>query len=369
MSTMFSLILLSLLSTTSAENLQLVLEENFDTFNLSLWQHQLTLGGGGNFEFQYYTNNRSNSYVEDGILYLKPTLTSDQIGEEGIRSGTLNIWGNTPADLCTGNAFYGCLRSGGAGGNVLNPAKSASIRTAESFYFMYGRVEVRAKLPKGDWLWPAIWLLPRWNNYGTWPASGEIDIMESRGNSPEYRFGGRNNFGSTLHWGPDFSTNSFLLSHQIHNSMDDLSDDFHVYGLIWNETYIGTYLDTEDQVILHFPINQSFWELGGWGSTRDNLWRGRGNNAPFDSEMYLIINVAVGGMNGYFPDDVGKPWNNTSPNAVNEFWDDRSVWLPTWTQPMAVDYVKVWSQTGSAASSSTHSIWNFCVVALIAFTV
>ena len=157
---------------------------------------------------------------------------------------TLNVWGSTPADLCTGNDFYGCMRTAGAGGNFLNPVKSASIRTAESFYFKYGKVEVRAQLPKGDWLWPAIWMLPRWNDYGEWPASGEIDIMESHGNDPSYPPGGRNKYG-TLHWGPGWTDDPFYKTHAIHMFSGDLSDDFHTYSLIWNETYIGTYFNTE----------------------------------------------------------------------------------------------------------------------------
>ena len=338
------LVLFVALSAACAQDLQLVLEDNFNSFDLSLWQHQLTLGGGGNWEFEYYTNNRSNSYVKDGVLYLQPTLMADDIGTSALSSATLDIWGATPADYCTGPAFYGCMRQGGAGGNILNPVKSASLRTAESFFFKYGKVEVRAQLPKGDWLWPAIWLMPRWNNYGNWPASGEIDIMESRGNAPSYPPGGRDKFGSTLHWGPDWSTNSFNKTHQIYTSSGDLSDDFHVYGLVWNETYIGTYLDTEDQVVLSTSINQSFWELGGWGTTRHNPWEGRGKNAPFDAEMYLIINVAVGGTNSYFPDGYGKPWNNGDPHSINAFWAGHAQWYPTWTQPMAIDYVKVWSQ-------------------------
>lgn len=108
------------------------------------------------------------------------------------------------------NAFYGCERSTGGGtGNYLNPIKSARLRTAESFSFTYGKVEVCAKLPRGDWLWPAIWLLPTDEQYGLWPASGEIDIMESRGNGPEYPAGGHNTFGSTLHWGVNGQQNQF----------------------------------------------------------------------------------------------------------------------------------------------------------------
>lgn len=67
-----------------------------------------------------------------------------------------------------------CFLQKGAGGNVLNPIQSAKITTATTFNFQYGRVEVVAKLPKGDWLWPAIWMLPARNEYGMWPASGEF---------------------------------------------------------------------------------------------------------------------------------------------------------------------------------------------------
>ena len=141
------------------------------------------MGGGGNWEFEYYANNRSNSYVRDKTLHIKPTLTANIVGAaqvSGATPTTIELWGGQPADTCTSNAFYGCSRSSG-GGNVLNPIASARLRTANAFSFKYGRLEVEARLPLGDWLWPAIWLLPEDQAYGTWPASGEIDLMESRG--------------------------------------------------------------------------------------------------------------------------------------------------------------------------------------------
>ena len=73
-------------------------------------------------------------------------------------------------------SFYGCFRSSN-GQNIINPIKSASIRTINSVAINRGKVEVRAKLPTGDWIWPAIWLLPKDNVYGTWPASGEVDFI------------------------------------------------------------------------------------------------------------------------------------------------------------------------------------------------
>lgn len=163
-------------------------------------KHEITLGGGGNSEFEYYTNNRSNSYVLNSILYIKPTLTANQIGEGNVLNGfTYDLWGNEYNAQCTGNAWMGCERSSG-GGNIINPIQSARLRTAGTFSFKYGRIEVRAKLPRGDWLWPAIWLLPEDQQYVAWPASGEIDLMESRGNSNGYPQG-VDSFGSTLHYG------------------------------------------------------------------------------------------------------------------------------------------------------------------------
>lgn len=295
-------------------DLVLALEDNFDTFNLSLWKHEITLSGGGNWEFEAYLNNRSNSYVRNGILYIKPTLMEDQIGINNVKNGfTMDIWGGSPADYCTENSFYGCLRTSGAGGNYLNPIKSARLRTAESFNFRYGKVEVKAKLPKGDWLWPAIWMLPSNEQYGTWPVSGEIDIMESRGNGPNYSPGGYDSYGSTLHWGNDWQHDFFTRTHATKTGTD-LSADFHVYGLIWNKTYIRTYLDKESNVVLSFPITQSFWSQTGLQSPPwDNPWVGRGNNAPFDQEFYLIMNLACGGTGGYFPDGHGKPWDDANP--------------------------------------------------------
>jgi hypothetical protein len=84
---------------------------------------------------------------------------------------------------------------------IINPVRSARLTTKGTKSILYGRVEVTAKLPQGDWLWPAIWMMPEDSVYGTWPLSGEIDIMESRGNDRSYAGKGRNSFMSTLHWG------------------------------------------------------------------------------------------------------------------------------------------------------------------------
>jgi beta-glucanase (GH16 family) len=361
--------------------LSLALEDNFNTFNLSLWKHEITLSGGGNWEFQAYLNNRSNSFVRDGKLYIKPTLMEDQIGIANVQNGyTLNVWGGSPADYCTQNQFHGCERASlrYQDGNVLNPIKSARLRTAESFFFRYGKVEVRAKLPRGDWLWPAIWMLPRYQQYGIWPSSGEIDIMESRGNPANYTPGGYDSFGSTLHWGIDYLNNFFQQTHAIRKTGIDLTSEFHNYGLVWNETYIGTYFDDESNVVLSVPIDRPFWEKTGLGNPPwDNPWEGYGDNAPFDQEFYLILNVACGGVTGFFPDGYGKPWSNGDSQAINTFYDAKDDWFPTWENDdddsaMQIDYVKVWTyssdHTTNAGASNVLGVYLLLLCVLISIT-
>eukprot|EP00457_Paulinella_chromatophora_P008884 gb/GEZN01008933.1/.p1 GENE.gb/GEZN01008933.1/~~gb/GEZN01008933.1/.p1 ORF type:complete len:347 (-),score=20.10 gb/GEZN01008933.1/:290-1330(-) len=328
----------------------LVFEDNFDEFNLSVWDHKITLSGGGNWEFQWYTNNRTNSFVRDGVLFLKPTMTADLIGEEALQSGyTMSIWGGDPASQCTENQWWGCERTSGAGGNILNPIQSAAVRTVNSFKGKYFKFEARAKMPKGDWIWPAIWLLPRYNSYGGWPSSGEIDIAESRGNGPAYPAGGNNQVGSALHWGPYWKENGYRLTlGTLKLPSGDFSSDWHVFGLVWNEEGIRTYIDDVNdpsKTIMNVAFDMPFWERGGWGDRFNNPWEGRSNSAPFDQEYYIIMNVAVGGTTGFWPDGAGKPWSNEDQHSVNTFYSARSTWKQTWQDDkvaMQIDWVRVW---------------------------
>lgn len=326
----------------------LIFSDEFDTLNHDTWKHDKTMSGGGNWEFQLYHNNRSNSYVKDGVFHIKPTLTADNIGEGNMRNGfRMDMWGGSPADACTGNQFYGCER-GSNGINIINPVQSAKITTQESFSFEYGRVEVRAKLPRGKWLWPAIWMLPKHNYLGNWPASGEIDILESRGNDKEDFEGGEGNncYGTALHWGPDWTANRYDLTRKSYCGEKRLSDEFHTYGMVWTEKGLFTYMDTEDNVVFkHDFTKQSMWDLGQFPAYHDPIWDGEGNNAPFKNRFYLIINLAVGGTVGYFEDNVGdKPWSNTSPQSALDFWNNKDSWYPSWSDEsiFRIDSVKVW---------------------------
>ncbi|XP_018331866.1 beta-1,3-glucan-binding protein-like [Agrilus planipennis] len=327
-----------------------VFEDNFDTFQLSKWEHEVTLSGGGNWEFQWYTNNRTNSFTKDGILYIYPTLTADHLGEKALYSKTLSLWGGSPSSSCTDPSYYGCERAG-TSGHILNPIKSARIRTLNSFYFTYGRVEVRAKIPIGDWLWPAIWLLPRYNVYGDWPASGEIDILEIRGNEKLIQNGiniGIEQTASTLHWGPSPIMDKQHLTHWTKNNEKGYASDFHVYCMNW--TPEGMEFSVDGEEIGSIKPKEGFWKYGNLTeSGYSNPW-GTSRMAPFDQDFYIIINLAVGGIN-YFPDDAvnehgKKPWKNNSPAALTDFWKGKTNWLPTWKgidSSFQIDYIRVYA--------------------------
>lgn len=80
-----------------------------------------------------------------------------------MRNGyTYDVWGGSLVDQCTGNFDYGCSRTSD-GNHYINPVMSGKLTTVNTFSFRYGRLEVKAKLPKGDWLWPAIWCMPAYN--------------------------------------------------------------------------------------------------------------------------------------------------------------------------------------------------------------
>ncbi|XP_062537645.1 beta-1,3-glucan-binding protein-like [Armigeres subalbatus] len=339
----------------------LIFEDNFDRLDLDKWEHEHTLGGGGNWEFQYYLNSRQNSYVENGTLFIRPTLLSDETGEEFLTSGTLDINGGSPYDCCTNPAWDGCERTGRLE-NPLNPIKSARLRTLRSFNFKYGKLEIRAKLPTGDWLWPALWLMPKLNQYGTWPSSGEIDLMEGRGNL-DYRLEdgthiGVEQVGSTLHFGPNPSLNGFETSTASKNSApaEGFNKGFHRYQLEWTPDFMKFSVDDEE----HLFVDGNFWQRGNFDEKAPgtpNPWSSGGFMAPFDEEFHIIMNLAVGGTNGYFPDSPAvnknnaKPWANGSPTARGGFWSAKEDWLPTWNldendskdASLQVDYVRVWA--------------------------
>ena len=174
---------------------------------------------------------------------------------------------------------------------------SARINTRDRFAFRYGRIEARMRLPGGQGLWPAFWLLPQDSPYGGWAASGEIDIMEAvnLGGS------GGNEIHGTIHYGGEWPNNQWSGSDYVVSS--SAQDEFHTYAVEWDSGEIRWYVDD----VLYAMQNN-------WSST------GGAFPAPFDEPFYIIFNVAVGGN-----------WPG-SPNASTVF-----------PVTMEVDWVRVYS--------------------------
>ncbi|MFC7680214.1 family 16 glycosylhydrolase [Paenibacillus sp. GCM10028914] len=149
---------------------------------------------------------------------------------------------------------------------------SARLDTKNHFSFRYGKLIVRAKLPVGQGLWPAIWLLPQHDTYGSWPASGEIDIMESRGRLPQQIWG-------TLHYGKDWDNK--VIDEFSYEFKNGTINEFHDYGLEWDEGTIR-------------------WLVDGYCFAERQLENGI---MPFDEPFYLVLNLAVGGWFDHVPVD------------------------------------------------------------------
>ncbi|KAJ6629849.1 concanavalin A-like lectin/glucanase domain-containing protein [Mycena sp. CBHHK59/15] len=387
------------------DNLCPVMDEDFsstDTDTLfgdgGLFFREVDMSGFGNGEFEMTTASNTNSYIQNGQLHLLPTLTSDVIPQASILDGAVynitgctynitrgagytgtagsqsanasNISPDTPFDA---EAYYAACSgvSNATTGQILPPVMSARISTRRSARIRFGRVEVRAKLPTGDWLWPAIWMLPADGVYGGWPLSGEIDIMEARGNGPSYPKQcvlflcpsllslGINYVRSSLNWGPATFLNAVAKTYGWWTERRGRYDDaFHTYALEWNEEFIRMYVDSRLHHMFELKLNEPFWDRGAFPTVvqngtesviLENPWINGTRAAPFDQPFYLIMNVAVGGTNGWFPDGPEKPWLDGSATAPRDFLQAQDKWYPTWSQDVAkramvVDSVKMWEK-------------------------
>lgn len=229
----------------AAMNWELVWSDEFTDAELdsSKWTFDLGNGftingdyisGWGNNELQYYTANADNiSVIEPGQLQIQALV-------------------ETTSDA----------------GNVFDYS-SARIKTQGLYMPRFGRVEARIKLPLGQGLWPAFWMMPQDNVYGTWAASGEIDIMEARGSNPAEVHG-------TIHYGSQWPNNTYTSNSYTFREGD--INDYHVYRVDWLPGKIVWYVDDE---IYATQTN--------WYTTDADF------PAPFDQHFYLILNLAVGG--------------------------------------------------------------------------
>lgn len=238
-------------SADSYAGMSLVWSDEFDQpeIELSNWTYDLGGGGWGNQELQTYTSNSENSYIQDGKLVI---MALDDGGQY----------------------------------------TSARLKSVDLQEYQFGRIDVRAKLPVDQGLWPAIWALGA--NYPEigWPACGEIDIMELVGSNPRRIHG-------TIHWGNNFQQHQSDGQGVSIDFPDTFADEYHVFSLEWQNNSIKWLLDDMEY---HSIDNTTTY----------------GQNYPFNEPFFFILNVAVGGQWPGDPDDT-----------------------TTFPEFMAVDYIRV----------------------------
>jgi len=236
-------------------------EFNGTSLDNTKWEYEVNGRGGGNNELQYYTDRPDNLFIKDSVLVIQ-ALREKYTGPDGTRNYT-----------------------------------SARIRTLNKGDWKYGRIDIRAKLPYGQGIWPALWMLPSDRLYGGWAASGEIDIMELLGHEPQKIYG-------TLHYGGPYPQNTHTgKSYSLKTG--NFAQDFHLFTLEWEEGEIRWYVDGE-----HYQTQTQWYTTNGEFP------------APFDQRFHLLFNLAVGGN---WP---GSPDNST-----------------IFPQQLLVDYVRVFKKS------------------------
>ena len=218
------------------EGWALVWNDEFDgpALNLEKWSFEIGGHGWGNNELQYYSDDDSTAFIQDGKLVIRADLVPQGTGSS----------------------------------DNLRYFSSARLRTNGKGDWRYGRIEVKAKLALGQGIWPAIWMLPTDWMYGGWPESGEIDIMEHVGYDPG-RVHGSIHTGSYNHKINTQRGGSKLL--------DKISSKFYVYAIEWYEDRIDFLID-----------DAKYFSFQNDGKNDFNTW-------PFNQRFHLLINIAVGG--------------------------------------------------------------------------
>jgi beta-glucanase (GH16 family) len=223
------------------------------SIDLNAWNQELGngTGGWGNNELESYTNSTKNNFVSNGNLIIEARKEP---------MGGFNY-------------------------------SSARMTTQNKKTFKFGRIDIRAKLPVGKGIWPALWMLGSNITSVSWPACGEIDIMELIGTYPSRVY-------STMHWKNAAGAHASKGT-SYDSTSGDFSQQFHVFSIVWTQDLIKSYVDDK----LYLTVSNT--DVGA-------------SNYPFNANQFFIFNVAVGGT-----------WPG-SPDAATPF-----------PQRMFVDYVRV----------------------------
>lgn len=313
---------------------QLLFEDNFNSGvdKGKIWTPEIKFPGWPDYAFNVYLHDR-NLRVRDGILRIKPITLESKYGEDYVRQ-SLDLTAR-----CTGViGTEECSRTA-SGALILPPIITAKITTKNKFTFLYGRVEIRAKVPLGDWLYPEIQLEPLNRIYGIRNyASGIMRVATVKGNAE---------FAKKLYGGPIMCDaepyRSFYLKEKF--GYDMWGKDFHNYSLEWRPDGISLYVDGElyGEVT---PPAEGFYETAIENNVQAaGQWLKGSTMAPFDDMFYISLGLNVGGVHE-FPDGGSKPWANQASKAVLNFWNAKDQWFSTWyddTSALQVDYVKVYA--------------------------
>lgn len=136
------------------------MEDNFDGINKDNWGYEIQRGGFGSGTFEWTTNDPKNAYTDAEGLHIVPTLTMDSTPITLDQMNDNFVLNLTTDGTCTAEGIDTCsIRSNKTAGTVINPVRSARLTTKGKKSITFGKVEVVAKMPKGDWLWPAIWMM------------------------------------------------------------------------------------------------------------------------------------------------------------------------------------------------------------------
>lgn len=292
---LFAILALSAAPALAADNSawSLVWSDEFDggKIDRAKWGYDVDCWGGGNEEHQCYTKSARNAAIEDGKLVI--TARYERV---------------------TGPALPEHLRRTSATpeAEATRDISSARLSTRGKAAWRYGKVEVRAKLPQGQGTWPAIWMLPEKDRYGSWAASGEIDILEAvnLGVPCAKCPGGRENtILGTLHFGGKWPNNQHKGEEV--PVPEVLDDGFHTYAIEWQPERITWLFDGR----IYAVRTADEW------TTTGSPKRG----APFDQPFHLILNLAIGGK-------------------LAETRGLGGVRLDGYPKRMEIDWVRVWQQ-------------------------
>jgi beta-glucanase (GH16 family) len=260
----------------STKNYTLVWHDEFDGPNGSLpdpakWTYDLGGGGWGNQELESYTNRAENAHIENGNL----VITARKENYEG-------------------------------SDQVTREYTSARLKTQGHFSQAYGRFEARIKIPAGQGMWPAFWMLGDNITSAGWPKCGEIDIMENIGREPAIIHG-------SLHGPLTTGSASDLTAAAKLGSGKEFAADFHLYAVEWDPGTVRFYVDSTLYATFTPDSTSSNSAASDSAAARAGSW-------VFDHPFFLLLNVAVGGN-----------WAGP-PDATSTF-----------PQTMLVDYVRVYS--------------------------